>query len=213
MKSLKTFACLLALLTAVPAVRAGDFSVFNLGLGAQYWNARDVDNFDTDGMVGGNVIIRIRPIEYLGLDFRAGASGNWDGESYRDYDGTRYKSDVTFSCVPLEAGLVAMLPIGGVLTLYGGPGVGYYFYNLNIRERSSRHGHHQHTELDEDIDMENDFGWYAVLGATIKLCPHLAIFGEARYTDTETSFEDNDWDDEKIDCSGVGFQAGLMFDF
>lgn len=215
MKSWKTLACLLALLTAVPAVRAADdFAVFNLGVGGLYWAAKDIDgsnDFDSDGLWGGSIILRIRPIKYLGIDFRAGAAFNWDGESYRE-DGRRYEDDETFTCVPLEIGVVAMLPLGNVVTLYGGPGAGYYYYNYNYSSYSSRHGHHYHKEYDEDIKLEDDFGWYAVLGATFQVCRHFSIFAEARYTDTETEPKDFDVD-EKIDCSGVGGQVGVIFDF
>ena len=87
MKSFKLIACLLVLLSAASAVRAADgYSLFNLGIGGQYWDAKDIDDFDTDGMWGGNIILRIRPIKYLGIDVRGGYCGNWEGNSYR-YDG------------------------------------------------------------------------------------------------------------------------------
>ena len=214
MKSWKTLACLLALLTAVPAVRAADdYAIFNLGIGAQYWDAKDIDgsnDFDSDGLWGGNIIFRIRPIKYLGIDFRIGASANWEGESYK-VDGRRYTEDETFTCVPVEIGLVGMLPLGSVVTLYGGPGAGYYYYNYNYSSHSTRHGHHYREEYDEDLDLEDDFGWYAVVGATFQICRHFSLFGEVRYTDTET--EVKDWDDMKIDCSGIGGQIGAIFDF
>lgn len=214
MKSWKTLACLLVLLTAVPAVHADeDFAVFNLGIGGQYWDAKDIDDgngFEEDGLWGGNLIIRIRPIKYLGIDIRAGVSANWEGKSYR-VGGRRYEEDETFTCVPVEVGLIGMLPLGPVVTLYAGPGMGYYFYNYNYSEHSSRHGHHYRKEYDEDIDLENDFGWYAVGGATFQICRHFSLFGEVRYTDTETELED--FDSVKIDCSGIAGQIGVIFDF
>jgi opacity protein-like surface antigen len=217
MKTWKICACLLALLSAVPAVRADDgdkgYSVFNLGLGAQYWMAKDIDGdngFDSDGMWGGNIIFRIRPIKYLGIDLRAGASANWEGETYW-IDGRRYKEDETFSCVPLEVGLVLMMPLGSVVTLYGGGGAGYYIYDYNEKSYSSRHGHHYRKEYDEDTDLENDVGWYGLAGLSFQLCPHLSIFGEARYTGTETKLKD--FHEVKLDCSGAAFQAGVIFDF
>ena len=213
MKTRKLLACLLALVTVAGAATAmaSDYAVFNLGIGGQYWDAKDIDDFDTDGMWGGNIIFRIRPIEYLGIDIRGGFSGNSDGESYR-VDGRRYESDVTFECVPLEIGLVGMLPVGNVVTIYGGPGVGYYWYNLNLHEHSTRHGHHYRKEYNEDIDLEDDFGWYALAGVNFQICRHFSLFGEVRYTDTDTKVEDVD-NAEKIDCSGIGFQIGAMFDF
>ena len=215
MKSWKILVCLLAVLTAVPAVRADDdFAVFNLGIGGMYWNAKDIDSsndFDSDGLWGGSIIFRIRPIKYLGIDFRAGGAFNWDGESYKE-DGRRYEEDETFTCVPLEIGVIGMLPLGNVVTLYGGPGAGYYYYNFNYSKSSTRHGHHYREEYDKDIDLEDDFGWYAVLGANFQICRHFSLFGEARYTDTDTKVEDVK-NAPKIDCSGVGVQIGAMFDF
>ena len=209
----RLLACLLALATFAGAATAlaSDYSTFNLGLGGQYWVAKDVDDFDTDGLWGGNLIFRIRPIEYLGIDIRAGFSGNGECDSYK-VDGRRYESDTTFECVPLEIGLVAMLPVGDIITIYGGPGVGYYWYNININKHSTRHGHHYREEYDKDIKLEDDFGWYALAGLNFQLCPHFSLFGEVRYTDTETRLKDVD-ESEKIDCSGIGFQVGMMFDF
>lgn len=220
MKSWKALVCVLAMLAAVPAAElqaAEDFSVCNIGIGCQYWNAKDLDEFDADGMFGLNLILRIRPIKYLGIDLRIGGEGAWEGETIR-VDGRRYDTDVVFGCVPAEAGLVLMLPVGDVVTLYGGGGVGYYYYDLDVES----HTHHRHSRWehdDEHIKMEDDVGWYALVGLNFQLCPHFSVFVEGRYTDTATKFkhpEDyglSESENEDIDISGVGGQIGLMFDF
>ena len=218
MKTWKAIACVLAVLAAVPAVRADegrDWSVANLGLGVQYWNVKDLDEFDGDGMWGANFIVRIRPIEYLGIDLRIGGEAAWEGESIR-INGEKYDTDVVFGCVPAEAGLVLMLPVGNVVTLYGGGGVGYYYYDLDVES----HEHHSHSnwDYDEHIGMEDDFGWYALGGVSFRLARHVSIFGEVRYTKTDTAFKHPaDYgvseSDNEIDCSGVGGQIGVMFNF
>lgn len=209
MKRMKFMACLLALATTVGAVSALGAPGFSLGLGVQYWDAEDASVFDEDGMWGGSIIARLRPSDYFGIDFRAGGVGIWDSKTYRA-DGIKYETDAAFWCCPLEAGLVLMLPLNDLLTIYGGPGVGYYYYDIDI-ETTSKHGHHIHSSRSSHIKLEDDFGWFAVAGVKLQLLPGLSIFGEAMYHDTETSLKDDK--STKIDCSGVGFQAGCMFGF
>lgn len=210
MKNWKITACLMALTMAAGAVCAlGDVG-FSMGAGVQYWDAKDAkDQLDEDGLLGGNLIFRLKPVEYLGFDLRLGGSGVWDGKTYR-VDGRKYETDVTFMCCPAELGLVLMLPLNGAFTIYGGPGVGYYYYDIDI-ETTTKHGHHWRSETHDHIKLEDDFGWYAVAGLNIQLAPHFSIFGEGRYTDTETSLKHES--SAKLDCSGFGVQAGIMIDF
>ncbi len=208
----KLTACLLALTIAAGVTSAlgqDSHPTFSLGFGAQYWEPKDIDEFDEDGFWGANLIARIQPSSYFGIDLRLGGSGVWEGESYY-INGRKYEADVTFLCCPVEAGIVFMLPLGDVVTLYAGPGVGYYYYDIDI-EVSSKHGRHYHTHWSDNIELEDDFGWYVVGGLKIQLASCFSIFGEARYTDTKTSLEEDD--SVEFDCSGVGFQAGIMFDF
>ncbi len=210
MKFTKLTACILAIATATGAMSAlGANSAFSLGFGLQYWDAKDASKFDKDGFGGCNMVARLQPDKYLGIDFRLGASGIWDGKTYH-VDGQKYETDVTFTCCPVEAGLVLMLPVNNYITLYGGPGVGYYHYDLDV-EVSRKHGHHYHREWDRHYSLDDDFGWYAVAGLTVRLTRHVSLFGEARYTDTETSLKHDD--SVEFDCSGFGGQIGLMFDF
>ena len=212
MKYSKLTACLLALTIATGTMSAfgqSSHTTFSLGFGVQYWEPKDIDEFDEDGFWGANLIARIQPSEYFAIDFRLGGSGVWDGDTYY-IDGRKYETDVTFMCSPFEAGIVFMLPLGDAVTLYAGPGVGYYYYDIDI-ETTSKHHHHYHSEWSDHIELEDDFGWYVVGGLKIQLTSCFSIFGEARYTDTKTSLKD--FDSVELDCSGVGFQAGVMFDF
>lgn len=212
MKLWRLTACLMAMAITTGAASAladGSHPTFSLGMGVQYWDAKDADLLDEDGFAGANLIVRFQPSAYLGIDLRVGGSGVWDGKTYY-VDGRKYETDVTLSCCPVEVGLLLMLPLGDTVTLYAGPGAGYYFYDIDI-ETSSKHGHHYHSEWHRHIELEDDFGWYAVGGLKVKLGSSVSLFGEVRYTDTETSLKDDD--SEKFDASGVGVQAGIMFDF
>ena len=208
MKNLKLLACLLAM-AAVAGTALADQPVFSLGAGVQYWDAKDADKLDEDGLLGGGLILRFRPSDVLGIDFRAGAVGAWDNDTYR-VNGTKYEEESTFYCCPFEIGLVLTLPLTDVLSIYGGPGVGYYYYDIDI-ETTSKHNPHYHSERSKHIKLDDDFGWYAVAGVNIRLAPCFSLFGEARYTDTETSLKDDK--SEKFDCSGFGAMAGFMIDF
>lgn len=208
MKKTKLLVCLLAL-TTIAAGALAEHTGFSLGLGVQYWDAKDADLLDEDGLAGGGLILRYCPVEYAGIDLRVGGAGVWDGKKWRE-DGVKYEADATFYCVPVEAGLILKIPLGDALTLYGGPGVGYYYYDIDV-ELHSRKGHHYHSEYSEHIKLEDDFGWYAVAGLTINLAPNVAIFGEGRYTDSETKLKHSDGGE--FDASGFGAMAGLMFNF
>jgi len=203
---------------AVAATLAGgssalaDRHVFNLGLGAQYWFAKDADAIDEDGFAGAGLITRVCPAEWLGIEVRAGGVGVWDSDTWR-VGGEKYEAEATFYCIPIEAGLVVMLPLGDAVTLYAGPGVGYYSYDLDLKV-SEREHHRSKRTYSEEIDLDDDFGWYAVGGLNLFLGPKVSIFAEARYTETETSLKDDDDGDEgKFDASGVGVMCGLMFHF
>lgn len=212
MKNMKLLACLVALATVAGAASAlADHPVFSLGLGAEWWNAKDADKFDEDGLLGGGIIARLRPSDYLAFDIRLSGVGEWKDSKWRD-NGVKYYRDSSFYCVPAELGLVLMLPLNDALTIYAGPGVGYYYYEIEteIREKEN---HRYHRTYRESVELEDDVGWFAVAGLNISLAPNISIFGEARYTDTETSLKHNDDQKWEFDASGVGVMAGIMFDF
>lgn len=211
MNKAKLATCLLAAAALAGATTAfgGNTSTFSMGLGVQYWDTKELDTFDEDGFWGANIIARVMPSDIVGLELRFGGSGVWKDKTYY-YNGKKYETDATFTCCPIEAGVVLMLPIDKTFSLYGGAGVGYYIYDIDIKT-SSKHGHHYHSEWDRHISVDNDFGWYGVAGLKINLGSPVSLFAEARYTDTETNIKHEE--DRKFDCRGVGVQAGVMFDF
>ncbi|MBQ7251127.1 MAG: outer membrane beta-barrel protein [Kiritimatiellae bacterium] len=209
-KKILLSALLLAAVALPAAAREAEPApVFGLGMGLQYWHADDMDVCDKDAMGGANLIARYRPVPYLGIDCRLGCSGVWDGDKYR-MDGKRYETDVVFLCVPVEFGLLGMLPAGDSFTFYAGPGVGYYWYDIDVKT-TRKHHHHYHTEWNEHVKLADDIGWYAVAGADWRIVPCLSLFAEARYTGTGTHVRHEK--SAEIDCSGFGGQIGILFNF
>jgi hypothetical protein len=99
--------------------------------------------------------------------------------------------DSDMSVYPIEA--TGMLKLGMV---YAGAGAGYYFFDSN------------------DVDVDNNFGWYAVGGIDLSL-GSFGVFGEVKWTSLSTDAKDLDPDIGDIplslDADGIGFNLGVMF--
>ena len=217
-----------ALLLVAPLVRAQDdaeaipaaptpLSRFSLGAHLSYWDAKDLDDLDLNGTFGFGVIGQYRFLPQLALEMRV--SGYMAGESddlYVDNEGW-YDNDTTVVVAPLEAGLVAFLPLGDKLSLYGGPGAGYYFFDGEIRSEQGP------IDITCDLDLDDEPGFYLLAGARAQLARNAALFCEAKYTWVETSLSLDrllpdslpalDLDDEDLDFSGLSLQAGMLFTF
>jgi len=90
------------------------------------------------------------------------------------------------SVYPIEA--TGMLKLGMV---YAGAGVGYYFFDSN------------------DVDVDNNFGWYAVGGIDLSL-GSFGVFGEAKWTSLSTDLSNVNVP-TSLDADGIGFNLGVMF--
>ena len=219
-----------ALLLVAPLVRAQDdaesipsaptpLSRFSLGVHLSYWDAKDLDDLDLNGTFGFGVIGQYRFLPQLALEMRV--SGYMAGESddlYVDNEGW-YDNDTTVVVAPLEAGLVAFLPLTKQISLYAGPGVGYYFFD---GETTLSQGP---LDINYDIDMDDEAGFYALAGVRAQLARNVALFLEGKYTWVETTvrheavaldvlreIEIADID-EDIDFSGLSVEAGMIFTF
>ena len=184
-----------------------------------YWNVPDLDGFDLSGAFGGGVLGQVRLHKYFALEMRWSAFAAGDSEDvYVDGQGW-YENDTTLVVMPLEAGLVAFLPLGETFSLYGGPGVGYYFFD---GKSTSSQGPWDTTY---DMDLEDNGGFYALFGARAQLARNVALFLEGKYTWVETSREHDivyseampdvgiPRIDDEIDFNGLAVNAGLMFTF
>jgi hypothetical protein len=97
-------------------------------------------------------------------------------------------SDSNTNVFPIEA--TGMLKLG---MLYAGLGVGYYIFDA------------------EDVDVDNNFGWYLVGGIDIGAGP-VGVFGEVKWTMLSADIEGvNPSLSTELDADGIGFNAGVMF--
>ena len=73
-----------------------------------------------------------------------------------------------------------------------------------------------------DIEVDDEFGCYALAGLRFRFSTRLAAFVEGKYTWIETSIEKAtdvrrdigiDWVEQELDFSGLAVNAGLLFTF
>ena len=222
-KFLSLLAALLLSAPLLPAAQPDDpapkapLSRFSLGAFLSYWNASDLDDLDLDGAFGGGLVGQFRLARLLALELRlSGFAAGSDDDVFVPGEGW-YDTDTTLVAAPLEAGLVAFLPLGDKLSLYGGPGAGYYFFDGEIRSEQGP------IDITCDLDLDDEPGFYLLAGARAQLARNAALFCEAKYTWVETSLSLDrllpdslpalDLDDEDIDFSGLSLQAGMLFTF
>ena len=125
----------------------------------------------------------------------------------------------TVVAIPLEAGILATLKLSDSFSVYGGPGVGFYFFDA---EFTSEQGRWKETY---DADVDDEFGFYALLGARAHLARNVSLFAEAKYTWVETEmdlpfpaaradrFENSPSLSGDLDFGGLSLQAGALFSF
>jgi len=215
----KTLLLLVALLFAASGVQAkkkantdapAPLSRFSLGAYMSYWDLSELDDLDINGALGGGAIGQFRINPYLALEMRLSGflAGN-DENVYIDGEGW-YENDLTIAVFPMEMGLIGFLPLGDTFSLYGGPGIGYYFID---GEFTSTQGP---VEITRDIDFDNEFGYYVVLGGKAQLARNAALFADAKYTWVESSVGETlgVFDVEQdVDFSGLALEAGMIFTF
>ena len=219
-----------ALLLAAPLVRAEEeseaipaaptpLSHFSLGVHLSYWDAKGLDDLDLDGTFGFGVIGQYRFLPLLALEMRV--SGYMAGQSddlYVEGEGW-YDNDTAVVVAPLEAGLIGFLPLTKQFSLYAGPGVGYYLFDGQTTLSQGP------IDIDYDIDIDDDVGFYALVGTRAQLSRNVALFLEGKYTWIETSIQHDPITlrplqealltdaDQDIDFSGLSVEAGMIFTF
>ena len=213
-----------ALLIAAPLAFAADapppeLTRFSVGAFLSYWNADDLNEFDGEGFFGGGVQGQVRLLDFLALDLRIGGFATGEDEDVYVPGQGWYENQTTLVALPLEAGLLGILDVTEKFSLYGGPGVGFYFFDGEFR---SEQGPWDHTC---DLDIDDETGFYALLGARYQLARNFALFAEGKYTWVETSVDEDlgaitdelDFGNlslsQDLDLSGFALQAGLLFTF
>lgn len=151
---------------------------------------------DEDAM-GGGLLCELMLTDNLGIDARA---------SYLEVE--------DYYLVPLELGLVGLLPIGGV-SLEAGAGAGYY-----IPEDVS-----ETIYTPREVELEGpdpEVGFYVVAGVRVPLGDNVQLFAEGKYTkvdgDSETKRETwaTGWSEVTkpgLQIDDYGANAGLLWSF
>ena len=109
--------------------------------------------------------------------------------------------DFEIKALPLEAGLAFKFAQGERFTPYIGGGAGYYLLDTNR------------------FDIDDEVGYYAVLGADIKGASGLGFMVEGIYRNMEATvrgeLDDNPDVDDEVDLQlgGFGVNAGLVWSF
>ena len=202
--------------TALPTLERPPLSRFRVGTHFSYWNARDLDAFDFDGFLGGGVLGQMQLIDPLALEVRLSGFATGYSEDVFIAGAGWYENSVTLVALPLEAGFSASLPLADRFDLYAGAGVGLYLFDGEFRSEQGR------REESWDLNLDSEFGGYALLGLRSRLARNAAVYVEAKYTAVETSlkheFPSGDFAgdfslDQDLDLSGLALQAGFLFTF
>jgi len=113
--------------------------------------------------------------------------------------GTARRHDFKLHATPLDAGLVFKFAPHEQFTPYIGGGASYIFLDTNRG------------------DIDDETGWYAVLGADIKTASGLGFMVEGTYRGVSATVRGDDPTDitgkTKIDLGGAGINAGLVWSF
>jgi opacity protein-like surface antigen len=201
--------------TAVPAEAPAGRS-FSLGFHLAYWDLSQLDGLNLDGNLGAGVVGHIPLREHLAAELRMSGFAAGEERNIETADGQRYENDVTIVSMPLEANLLLEMPLGRTFVLYGGPGLGYYLF-----DGQSNTDQGNKTIL-YDIEVDDEFGWYALAGLRAQLKPHVGLYLEGQYTWVETRIKKAtevrreigiDWVAQELDFSGFALHAGLIFTF
>ena len=191
-------------------------SHFHLGAYFSYWVLARLEGLGVDSAGGGGIVGHFRLRAPFELDLRLSGFGISDSRDITTEDGQNFENDVTIVAMPLEANALVRLPLGDSLSFYGGPGIGYYLFDGQSNSRLNE------EETVYDIEVDDEFGCYALAGLRFRFSTRLAAFVEGKYTWIETSIEKAtevrhdigiDWVEQELDFSGLAVNAGLLFTF
>ena len=179
---MRMFLCVLGVVL-LGAVAA---SANGLGVFGSYW-----DTNDNDDVWGGGAKLQIDLMENICVEAR----GAYFPE-FGDSSGEELKVDI----IPVEADAILKFPISDMLTPYVGGGVGYYIFDV------------ENDIEGVDVDIDNEFGYFALAGVEIAFNEQVSLFAEGKYTWLEATIEaSGDVEGEETGkLDGFGGNAGLM---
>ncbi len=157
-----------------------------LGIFGSYWDTKDADD-----EIGFGAKIKLDLTPQMALEVRG---------SYFEFDERIQGTRSTLEIIPVEAGLMYRLPTGNTSSFYFGGGAGYYLMDAEVRFADNNR---------ENLDVDDEFGWFVAGGLEIPLAVNLGIFAEAKYTWLEMKRVEGLETDVKLD--GFGANAGVIF--
>ena len=166
-------------------------SANGLGFFGSYWDTESAG----DGF-GAGAKLQLEVVPHMFMEFR--------GTYFEDLsdDGETEGVDNKLQIIPAEAGLVITFPVSKQFKPYAGGGAGYYFADATVEADG----------MDEDIDIDDEIGYYAVGGFEIGLAENFYIFAEYKYTWVEIDtfvIEDVEFEGKTV-LDGPGGNAGLL---
>jgi len=183
------------IITAVSAVMAGAVMAQTLsqqaGVYGSWLNADDLDDGFGVGIKYSLIVQDVAPaLPRLGVGFDVRA-----GWLMFDGDDNDYGTDLDVFPVELTA-LVSYKVIGGS-TLYAGGGIGYYFFDVD----------------DSRFDVDDEFGFYALVGWDQKVHESISVFAEAKYLWLEPDVKGPRGWKTDLDVGGFGVNLGVCFNW
>ena len=177
-----------------------------------------MEHFDLDGAFGLGGLVQYRLADWLALEARLGIFAAADSTDYYTEELGWFETGFSVATLPAEIGLLATWTLGDKVTLYGGPGAGYYFFDGEFRVEQGP------WEITTDLDLDHSAGVYALLGARMQLARHVGLFLEVKYTWVETKWRPTPeilgtppdglrMSKVDVDFSGVAVNLGLFFTF
>lgn len=168
------------------------------GIGAfgSYWDTQDADSG-----YGAGAKLKMDVMPFVSLEFR--------GLYFPELSGDKEGVDFDLRVIPVEAAVVAGIPIL-LIDIYAGAGGGGYYMD----------GTYDSPSGSGDIDFKIKPGWFVEAGLQVTIFPDVALFAEVvqRWVDFEVDSISGDFgpnpgiefDSETGSLNGIGGNAGLM---
>lgn len=161
-------------------------SANGLGVFGSYWNTKDADS----GWGGG---------AKLQFDVMPNVCIEGRGSYFPDFGDS--DSDSSMDVIPVEADAIIKFPISDSLTPYVGGGAGYYMFDVDSDNDGVK------------VDVDDEFGWFALAGVEIGLSKQVSLFAEGKYTWLDVTAKATGMGvdvSEDASMDGFGGNAGLM---
>lgn len=184
----------IALLSAAPAM--ADFKLYG-----SYWDTSDASETFGGGL-GFDIPLGSTPLA-LGINgtYYRELSDEPLGNLFEDDDEGFFEED-SLEILPVDVTLKYMFPTEGSVHPWVGAGASYFFIDTTRN----------------NIEVDDEAGWNASVGATFGDREGTNFFAEAIYRNTKATFErqnddDVDFNDDRaeIDLDGFGVNAGIVW--